>query len=221
MIMQGAGPSLSLAIPSFIIGVIAAIIIAMICAFFRGTLIDKFTVIASVLGMSVTILAYIIAGQYFLAFKIGIFPISGYTSGLAGIPYLLLPMLIWIVSSLGSDVRFFRTVILDEVNQDYVRTAYAKGLSHRQVMFRHVLKNAMISIITALVIVVPYLYTGSLLLENFFGIPGLGNMTINAISASDFPVVRVMTFIGSMIYVVFNTLSDIFYAMVDPRIKLR
>jgi peptide/nickel transport system permease protein len=221
MILQGVVPSLSLAVPSFIIGVIAALLIAMVCAFFRGTLIDRFTVIASVFGMSITILAYIIAGQYLLSFKFGVFPISGYKSGIEGIPYLLLPMLIWILSSLGSDVRFFRTVFLDEINQDYVRTAYAKGLSHRRVLLKHVLKNAMIPIITALVIVIPYLYTGSLLLENFFGIPGLGNITINAIAASDFPVVRTMTFIGSMIYVVFNTLSDLFYMLVDPRIKFR
>jgi len=169
----------------------------------------------------VSVLAYIIGGQYLLAYKMGLFPISGYQFGFEGLKYLALPMVIWIVNGMGSDVRFFRTVILDEINQNYVRTAYAKGLSPKRVMFKHVLKNAMIPIITATVIVVPYLYTGSLLLENFFGIPGLGNMTINAISNSDFPIVKAMTFIGAVLYVIFNTLSDILYSLVDPRVRLK
>ncbi|OFZ61335.1 MAG: peptide ABC transporter permease [Bdellovibrionales bacterium RIFOXYB2_FULL_36_6] len=221
MIADGIVPSLSLAVPSFIIGVIVALIIAFICAYYRNTLIDRFTVIASVLGMSISVLAYIIGGQYILAYKMGWLPISGYESGINAIPYLILPALIWIINSLGSDVRFFRTVILDEINQNYVRTAYAKGLSPQKTLFKHVLKNAMIPIITALVIVIPYLYTGSLLLENFFGIPGLGNMTINAIANSDFPVVKFMTFTGALIYVIFNTLSDILYSVVDPRVRLK
>ena len=221
MIMDGIVPSLSLAVPSFFIGVFFALVIALICAYYRNTLLDRFTVIASVLGMSISILAYIIGGQYILAYRMGLFPISGFQYGFDGLKYLMLPMIIWIVTSLGSDVRFFRTVILDEVNQNYVRTAYAKGLSPKRVMFKHVLKNAMIPIITALVIVIPYLYTGSLLLENFFGIPGLGNMTINAISNSDFPIVKVMTFTGAVLYVIFNTLSDILYSLVDPRVRLK
>ena len=221
MIMDGIVPSLSLAVPSFFIGLFVALVIALICAYYRNTLIDRFTVIASVLGMSVSVLAYIIGGQYLLAYKMGLFPISGYQFGFEGLKYLALPMVIWIVNGMGSDVRFFRTVILDEINQNYVRTAYAKGLSPKRVMFKHVLKNAMIPIITATVIVVPYLYTGSLLLENFFGIPGLGNMTINAISNSDFPIVKAMTFIGAVLYVIFNTLSDILYSLVDPRVRLK
>ncbi len=221
MILDGIIPSLSLAIPGFIIGVIVALIISIICAYYRNTIIDRLTVVLSVLGMSISSLAYIIFGQYVLAYKLGLFPVSGYRYGFESIKYLILPIIIWIISSLGSDVRFFRTVILDEINQDYVRTAYAKGLNNRQVLFKHVLKNAMIPIITALVLVVPYLYTGSLLLENFFGIPGLGNITVTAIANSDFPVVKAMTFIGALIYVIFNTLADIFYALVDPRVKLK
>ena len=221
MIIDGLGPSLSLAVPAFLIGVIVALVISLVCAYYRNTIIDRITVILSVLGMSISILAYIIFGQYVLAYKLGLFPVSGYRHGFGSIKYLILPMIIWIINSLGSDVRFFRTVILDEINQDYVRTAYAKGLTARQVLFKHVLKNAMIPIITALVLVVPYLYTGSLLLENFFGIPGLGNITVTAIANSDFPVVKAMTFIGALIYVIFNTLADIFYALVDPRVKLK
>lgn len=221
MILDGIIPSLSIAIPAFVFGIIIALLISLVCAYFRNTIIDRVTVVLSVVGMSITALAWIIAAQYILSYKLGLFPISGFEYGLKGIKYILLPILIWIIVSLGSDVRFFRTVILDEINKEYVRTAYAKGLSPASVLLKHVLKNALIPIITALIMVVPYLYTGSLLLENFFGIPGLGNITITAIANSDFPVVKVMTFIGALIYVIFNTLADILYAIVDPRVKLK
>jgi len=221
MLLDGVGPSLSLAIPAFIFGSLVAIIAALLVAFYRGTWIDRLMVLFAVAGMSVSILVYIVAGQYYLAYLKGLFPISGWEPGPAGIPFLVLPGLIWILTSFGSDVRYFRTVVLDEMGQDYVTTAYAKGLGRVPVLFQHVLKNAMIPIITRLVITIPFLYTGSLLLENFFGIPGLGAMSINAINSSDFPVIKAFTFIGSLMYVAGNILTDFCYALVDPRVRLK
>jgi len=221
MIKDGIGPSLSLAIPAFIFGSLLGIFISIFVALYRGKFIDRLVVTLSVAGMSISILAYIIAGQYYVAYLVGIFPISGWEPGFKGIPFLILPGIIWVIGSLGSDVRFFRTVMLDEINQDYVQTAYAKGLGKYTVHFRHVLKNAMIPIITRLVIAIPFLYTGSLLLENFFNIPGLGSMSINAINSSDFPVIKAITFIGALLYVAGNMLTDVCYALVDPRIKLK
>lgn len=221
MILDGLGPSLSLAIPAFIFGSLISIIIALAVAFYRGKWLDRVMVLLAVAGMSISILVYIIAGQYYLAYLQGLFPISGWEPGLAGVPFLVLPGLIWVLVSFGSDVRFFRTVMLDEISQDYVTTAYAKGLGRISVFFKHVLKNAMIPIITRLVISIPFLYTGSLLLENFFGIPGLGCMSINAINSSDFPVIKAFTFIGALMYVVGNILTDLCYAIADPRIRLK
>lgn len=217
---DGIGPSLSLAIPSFFIGIFLSISIALFAAFYRGSWFDKIIVLLSVIGLSLPVLAIIIAGQYFFGYKLGLFPISGYNFGLGSIPYLALPSLIWIFSSLGGNVRFFRTVILDEVKQDYVTTAKAKGLDNKSILFKHVLKNALIPILTNLIVAIPFLFTGSLLLENFFGIPGLGNMGIMALGNSDWPVINALTYIGAILFVIANLLSDITYALVDPRIKL-
>jgi peptide/nickel transport system permease protein len=149
------------------------------------------------------------------------FPISGYDASWTGRwYYLLLPGFIWIITQLGTDVLLYRTVMLDEIFQDYVRTARAKGLAEKSVLLKHVLKNAMIPIITNVVLEVPFLYLGSLVLEAFFGIPGLGNMLAQAIFASDFPVIKAMTFFGTLLYIIFNLISDIMYAWADPRVKL-
>lgn len=221
MIKEGIGPSLSLAIPAFFTGSLLGIIISLVVALYRGKLFDRVVVVVTIAGMSISFLAYIIAGQYYLAYIGGLFPISGWEPGFRGIPFLILPGLIWVVVALGSDVRFFRTVMLDEINQDYVQTAYAKGLGKYSVLFKHVLKNAMIPIITRLVIAIPFLYTGSLLLEQFFSIPGLGSMSIDAINSSDFPVIKAITFIGALLYVLGNILTDICYVLVDPRVRLK
>ena len=221
MIKEGVGPSLSLAVPAFFCGSLLGIIISLFVALYRGKIFDRAVVVLTIAGMSISFLAYIIAGQYYLAYVAGLFPISGWEPGFRGIPFLVLPGLIWVVVSLGSDVRFFRTVMLDEINQDYVQTAYAKGVGKYAVLFKHVLKNAMIPIITRLVIAIPFLYTGSLLLENFFSIPGLGSMSINAINSSDFPVIKAITFIGALLYVLGNILTDICYVLVDPRVRLK
>ena len=221
MMRMGAYASLTLSIPAFVIASFSAIAIASLSAFFRGTLLDKSLVVVSVVMMSISVLAYIVLGQWLLAYKLGWFEISGYEYGFPGfVPYIVLPAIIWVVLSIGPDMRFYRIVILDEMYQDYVRTARAKGLPNRTIVLQHVLKNAMIPIITNLVIQIPSLILGALLLESFFGLPGLGNMTLQAINNADFPVVKAMTILSSMLYIIFNVIADLLYALVDPRIKL-
>jgi peptide/nickel transport system permease protein len=222
MIKGGAYASLTLSVPAFVLASLAAIAVALLAAFFRGTLLDRSLVVVSVVLMSISVLAYILFGQWVFAYKLGWFEIAGYEYGFPDfLPYIVLPAIIWIVLSIGPDVRFYRTVILDEVHQDYVRTARAKGLSNRMILFKHVLKNAMIPIITNLVIQVPALILGALLIENFFGIPGLGNMTLQAINNSDFPVIKAMTILSSILYIIFNVITDVLYTLVDPRVQLK
>lgn len=216
MLKDGIIPSLCLTIPLFVIGLIISVSISLICAFFRGTWIDRAAVVAAVVLMSVNYLVWIVAGQYILAYRLHWFPIWGYESW----SYLVLPVTIGVVTGLGTNVRFYRTIMLDEMYRDYVRTAFAKGVGRGGVLFKHVLKNAMIPILTNVVIAIPFLYTGSLLLETFFGIPGLGNMGINAINSSDVDVVRAIVFIGAVLYVIANLMTDVCYALVDPRVKL-
>ena len=191
MIQVGAYASLTLSIPAFVLASLLAIAMALLAAFFRDTLLDRSLVVISVIMMSISVLAYILFGQWLFAYKLGWFEIAGYEYGFPDfLPYVVLPAMIWIVLSIGPDVRFYRTIILDEVHQDYVRTARAKGLANRTILFKHVLKNAMIPIITNLVTQIPALILGALLIENFFGIPGLGNITLQAINSSDFPVIK-------------------------------
>jgi peptide/nickel transport system permease protein len=198
-----------------------AVFIALMLMFFRQTFWDRTTVVICLAGISISLLVYIIFFQYVFSYKWGLFPISGYESGWTERwHYLLLPSIIWVLTSLGNDVLLYRTIMLDEIYQDYVRTARAKGLGERVVLFKHVLKNAMIPIITNIVLEIPLLYTGSLLLENFFGIPGLGGMTVQALTSSDFPVIKAITYVGSIVFVVFNLAADLCYALVDPRIRL-
>jgi len=217
LLADGVLPSLSLTVPIFFIGIVVSISLSLVCAFFRNQFIDRFLVVVAVALMSINYLIYIVAGQYFLAYKQGLFPVWGYESA----RYLALPVIIGVISGLGSNIRFYRTVMLDEMYKDYVRTAFAKGVSKPRVLFVHVLKNAMIPIITNVVIAIPFLYTGSLLLENFFGIPGLGYLGINAILSSDADVVRALVLIGALLFVVANLLTDICYAAADPRVKLK
>ena len=220
-IWEGIGPSLSLAVPAFVLETILAVSLALFCAFYRGGLADRLVVFLTVAAVSIPSLAYILFGQYFLAFQWNLFPISGYEPLPAGAVFLVMPALIWIALSLGSEVRFYRAVTLEEMGQDYVRTAAAKGLPTRRILFRHVLKNSMIQIITRVVITIPFLILGSLLLESFFRIPGLGNLTIEAINQNDFPVVKAFVWIGAVLYVLFSILTDVCYGLVDPRVRLR
>ena len=217
MLKRGIGPSLALTIPIFFGSLVLSVVLALICAYWRNRWPDRLFVFLAVVLMSVNYLVWIIFGQFFMAYKWHWFPIWGFESW----GYLLLPVLIGILSGLGANLRFYRTVILDEIYKDYVRTAFAKGVSPAGVLFKHVLPNAMIPIVTNTVIAIPFLYTGSLLLESFFGIPGLGGLSINAINSSDVDVVRGVVLVGAVLYVVASLLTDLCYALVDPRVKLR
>lgn len=222
MIKNGAIPSLTLSLPAFVISTIFSLCISLLVAFFRGKFIDKFVVFFCVALMSISALAYILFGQWFFAYKLGLFEISGYEAGFPNfIPYVILPCLIWVILGIGPDVRFYRTIILDEIYQDYVRTAKSKGLSENVILFKHVLKNAMIPIITYVVIQIPFLILGALLLESFFSIPGLGSLTLNAINASDFPVIKAMTVLSAVAFILFSVITDIMYTLVDPRVRLK
>ena len=222
MILQGAIPSMTLSIPAFFIATVTSILLSLVVAFYRGKGIDLFIRITCIGMMSVSSLAYILFFQNYFAFELGLFEISGYEYGFPNfLYYVSLPIIIWIILSLGPDVRFYRTLMLDEIYQDYVRTAKAKGLSESKILLKHVLRNAMIPIITYTVVQLPFLILGSLLLESFFSIPGLGGMIINAINSSDFPVLKAMTILTAIAYVVFTLIQDIIYTIVDPRVKLQ
>jgi peptide/nickel transport system permease protein len=215
------GPSLAIALPVFVIGLLVNITFALLMVFFRSTYLDLGGVVLCVMLMSISGLFYIIAGQYFVAKLWNLLPISGFADGADALPFVLLPVLVSVVAGIGSGARWYRTIFLEEIGKDYVRTARAKGLSEVRVLFRHVLKNGMIPILTGAVVVLPLLFMGSLITESFFGIPGLGSYTIDAIQAQDFAVVRAMVFLGSFLYIVGLILTDISYSWVDPRVRLR
>ena len=177
-------------------------------------------VVLCVMLMSISTLFYIIGGQFVLGKIFMLFPISGYDTGLHAIKFMVLPVLIGIITSVGGGVRFYRTVFLEEINKDYIRTARAKGLSESKVLFKHGLKNAMIPVLTNLVVSIPFLFYGSLIMEAFFAIPGLGSFTIDAIQAQDFAIVRAMVYLGSILYIIGLILTDISYTLVDPRVRL-
>jgi peptide/nickel transport system permease protein len=214
------GPSLSIALPTFMIGMVVYVSFALLMTLFRATALDMAGVALCVLLMSISGLFYIIGGQFLVSKLWHLVPISGFGSGMDDFKFVVLPIVIGVISSVGSSSRWYRTIFLEEIGKDYVRTARAKGLSELTVLFRHVLKNAMIPILTGVVVVIPLLFMGSLLTESFFGIPGLGSYTIDAIKAEDFSVVRAMVFLGSMLYIVGLILTDISYTMVDPRVRL-
>ena len=216
ILLDGIGPTLCLTIPILLLEVSISVALALLCAFYRGRWLDRAMVLTCTILMSVNYLVWIVAGQYFLAFKLHWFPVWGFASW----TYLLLPVLIGVFSGLGAEVRFYRSIMLDEMYKDYVRTAFAKGLGKGTVLFRHVLPNAMIPVITNVMLSLPFLYTGSLLLESFFGIPGLGYLGVNAINDADVDVVRAIVVIGSILYFAANLLADLLYAWVDPRVKL-
>ena len=213
------GPSLAIALPTFILGLFVTVTFALTLAFFRATAFDFWGVVLCVAAMSISGLFYIIGGQFLISKIWRLVPISGYADGIDAWRFLILPVFIGVISGIGSSTRWYRTIFLEEVNKDYVRTARAKGLPETVVFFRHVLRNALIPILTGVVVVIPLLFMGSLLTESFFGIPGLGSYTIDAINAQDFAVVRSMVFIGSVLYIIGLILTDISYTVVDPRIR--
>ena len=213
-------PSLAIALPTFLVGLVVYVSFALLMTLFRGSALDIAGVALCVLLMSVSGLFYIIGGQFVVSKLWHLVPISGYDGGIGGFKFVALPILIGVAGGVGSSSRWYRTIFLEEIGKDYVRTARAKGLSELRVLFGHVLKNAMIPILTGVVVVIPLLFMGSLLTESFFGIPGLGSYTIDAINSQDFGVVRAMVFLGAVLYIAGLILTDISYTIVDPRVRL-
>ncbi|MCF6767330.1 ABC transporter permease [Thiotrichales bacterium 19S11-10] len=213
-------PSLALAIPAFILGILTNITFALILAFFRRTYLDVWGSFVCVALMSISGLFYIIAGQYLIGKLLKLTPISGFQDGIDAWKFVILPVTIGIVSGIGSGTRWYRVIFLEEMNKEYVKSAKAKGLKEWQVMLIHVLKNGLIPILTGVVVIIPSLFMGSLVMESFFGIPGLGSYTLDAITSQDFQALRAMVFLGSILYIIGLILTDITYALVDPRVRL-
>jgi peptide/nickel transport system permease protein len=217
---QRMWPSLALAIPTLIVGLSVNITFALLLAFFRGNYFDIGGVILCVVMMSISALFYIIGGQYLFGKILKLVPISGYLGGLNALKFLVLPVAIGVVGGIGAGSRWYRTIFLEEIGKEYVKTARSKGLSETLILYKHVLRNALIPILTGVVVVIPTLFMGSLIMESFFGIPGLGSYTIDAIQQQDFAIVRVMVFLGTLLYITGLILTDISYVLVDPRIRL-
>jgi len=219
---EGAGPSLLLSVPLFLLSLPLAIGLGLLVAFFRETYIDRVGVVLCVLAMSVSIVLYIIAGQYLIGKLLRWFPISGFDpSPRVVMRFLALPVLVGLANGLGDGVRFYRTVFVEESGKDYVRTARAKGCSEGRIMLRHVLRNSLIPILTQVVVAIPFLFMGSLLLESFFGIPGLGSITVDAIGANDFATLRTIVYLGSLLFIGGQILTDVSYTWADPRVRLQ
>lgn len=219
-VSQRMWPSLQIATPVLFLGLVVNITFAMLIVFFRYTYVDLIGALFCIVIMSISGLFYIIGGQYLVAKILRLVPISGYEGGLIAIKFVMLPIVIGVISGIGTGTRWYRTIFLEEFEKDYVRTARAKGLPERMVLFKHVLKNALIPIITGVVAIIPLLFLGSLLLESFFGIPGLGSYTIEAIQQQDFAIVRAMVFLGTFLYCIGLIMTDIAYTFVDPRVRL-
>jgi peptide/nickel transport system permease protein len=212
--------SLQLAVPLFILQLILSVAFALTLVFFRHSRIDFWGVVLCVVMLSISALFYIMVGQYFFARLAKLVPVSGYAGALDAIKFLILPIFLSLLARLGGEGRFYRAMFLEEIGRDYVRTARAKGLSEPVVLFRHVFRNALIPIITSAGSFLPSLFLGSLLIESFFGIPGLGAYAIDAIGGQDFAIVRTMVFIGAVLYIASFILVDIGYSIADPRIRL-
>ena len=219
-ISQRMWPSLAITVPSLLIGLLAYITFGLILAFFRGSYVDVGGVVLCVIMMSISGLFYIIGGQYLIGKFLHLVPISGYDTGLNSFKFIILPVLVGLIGGIGASTRWYRTIFLEEMNKDYVRTARAKGLSEPSVLYRHVLTNGLIPILTGVVVILPSLFIGSLIVESFFAIPGLGSYTIDAINRQDFAIVRSMVFLGSVLYIIGLILTDISYTFVDPRVRL-
>lgn len=236
LMSRSIGPSLALTVPALFLTTIISISIALMSAWYRGQWIDKALVISAVMGMSISFLVYIVFGQYLFAAWLNEaagwtpFAISGYEALDWSNPgewffkhwphFCLLPVLISVVVAMGYDTRFYRAVMVEESGRDYITTARAKGASQPKVMFVHMLKNAMIPIITRVVITLPFLITGSFLLEVYFSIPGMGKQLLSAVTDGDFPVVQAFSAVFAAIYIASNLLTDVMYALVDPRVRL-
>jgi peptide/nickel transport system permease protein len=212
--------SLQLALPLFVLQVIVSTLFALMLVMFRHTRLDFWGVVLCVLMLSISSLFYIIVGQFVFSKMLRLAPISGYAPGLDSVKFLLLPIALSLLARLGGEARLYRAMFLEETSKDYVRTARAKGLSEPEVLRRHVLRNALIPIITSAGSYLPYVFLGSLVFESFFGIPGLGAYVIDAISGQDFAIVRTMVFLGSVLYIATYMVIDIAYTWADPRVRL-
>lgn len=223
IITSRLGPSLTVMVPLVVLETLFAIALALAIAFVRGSLTDRAVMVACTVGMSISILVYIIVFQYGLAYKMGIFPVQGWGQNFAEnlFKYATLPILILLAVSIAPSLRLYRTFILDEVGQDYVRTARAKGVSERRIMWVHVLRNAAIPIITYVMANLPAVLIGSFLIERFFSIPGIGREVILAVERSDFPVIKAITVYVAAATMLFNLLADLLYQAVDPRVQLK
>jgi peptide/nickel transport system permease protein len=219
-ISQRMWASLAITLPVFLLSLFVTISLALAIAFLRGTYFDTWAAVICVAMMSISGLFYIIGGQYLIGKLLRLVPISGFDSGVSAFKFIILPVVVGVVGALGYGTRWYRTIFLEEINRDYVRTARAKGLSEATVLYGHVLRNALIPILTGVVVVLPTLFLGSLITEAFFGIPGLGSYTIEAIQSQDFAIVRAMVFLGSVLYIAGLILTDISYTLVDPRVRL-
>ena len=219
-IFKRIGPSMSITVPAFVLGLLINIFFAMVSAFYRGTYVDYWGVSLCVLLMSISFLFYIMGGQVIFGKLLRLVPISGFDYGAHSLKFIALPVVIALVAGMGGTIRFYRTIFLEEINKDYVRTARAKGLPEGTVLFVHALKNAMIPILTGIVVNLPFLFAGSLLLESFFSIPGMGSFMLDAIQRQDFAVVQAMVSLGSFLYVIGLLMTDISYTLVDPRVRL-
>lgn len=212
--------SVQMALPLFVLQVIASTAFAVLLVMFRHTRWDTWGVVLCVLMLSISSLFYIIVGQYLFSRVLKLAPISGYAPGLDAIKFLMLPIGLSLLARIGGEARLYRAMFLEETSKDYVRTARAKGLAEHLVLFRHVLRNALIPIITSAGGYLPYVFLGSLVFENFFGLPGLGAYVIEAIGKQDFAIVRTMVFLGSLLYIATYVLIDIAYTWADPRVRL-
>jgi len=213
-------PSLAVQIPVFIIGLTVNIVFALLVVMFRASIFELSSMVLCIALFSISGVFYIIGGQFLFGKLWNLVPISGYLHGFNAIPFLILPVIIGVISGIGGGTRLYRMIFMEEIHRDYIRTARAKGVSETAILFKHLLPNAMIPILTGVVVVIPTLFMGSLLTESFFGIPGLGSFTIDGIQAQDFSIVRSMVFLGSVLYIIGLILTDISYTLVDPRVRL-
>jgi peptide/nickel transport system permease protein len=212
--------SLQLALPLFVLQVIASTAFALLLVMFRHTKLDFWGVVTCVVMLSISSFFYIIIGQVVFARMLKIAPISGYVPGWDVAKFLVLPIFLSLLARLGTEARLYRAMFLEEIGKDYVRTARAKGLAEAVVLYRHVLRNALIPIVTSAGSYLPYVFLGSLVFESFFGLPGLGAYVIEAITKQDFAIVRTMVFVGSLLYIATYVLIDVAYTWVDPRVRL-
>lgn len=220
-IKQRILPSLSIALPSFIFSILINILLAMCLVYFRNSYLNQIGLIISIILLSISSLFYIIFFQYYTAYLWKWFPISGYETGFAAIFFVTLPIIIHIFSGMGNGVRWYRTLLLEEIEQAYVMTARANGMREFKILWAYVLRNALLPIVTGVVVVIPTLFLGSILYESFFSIPGLGNYLLDAIQKQDFPAVRAMVFLGSLAYMIGLLLTDIVYLWIDPRVRIK